>query len=84
MFGDDHAFEVSVHDAECENLYAEYGGEEYTFLQLHFHYPSEHTFNGYHSAEVRLTYLITSQSITYLLTHFYSLTFTHLLGALRS
>ncbi len=52
FFADDHAWEVSVHDGACTEIYATYNGEEYFFHQLHFHYPSEHTFNGYHDAEV--------------------------------
>jgi len=70
LFADDHAFEISAHDAACEKLYAEYDGEEYFFHQLHFHFPSEHTFNGFHSAEVRFTlikYFLTINLVTSIL-----------------
>ena len=52
FFADDHAWELSVHDGACTELYANYNGEKYYFHQLHFHFPSEHTFNGFHDAEV--------------------------------
>lgn len=46
QFADDHAFEVSFVDAECENLKLIYNKETYTLLQFHFHSPAEHAVGG--------------------------------------
>jgi carbonic anhydrase len=53
----DHAFEVSFSAEGCSNLKVVYENTSYTFLQYHFHSPSEHTVAGaYFSAEAHMVH----------------------------
>lgn len=49
MFSNDHAWEVSFADQECTNLTVSWKGDTYEFLQMHFHFGSEHTIGGGHN-----------------------------------
>lgn len=57
QYNDEHSFKVSVSDVGCYNLFLSYQGYNYTFVQMHFHSVSEHTFgSGFYSAEAHLVH----------------------------